>query len=169
MKKIIFNLLLLVSLDCFGSEQISDPLDLAYQSFEQHNYSACVTLAHLASKQDLESTAAHFIMAKCYERLGEFESAYREFKIVSQTDPHNSDAFNNRAIQSLKSFKVNRVRQDLAEWKAHFPQDRRIRDLKVMLRKVLAEQKAQGYSDDEARASMKAVYLSSVRKMRFSN
>ena len=149
-----------------GHEGVENPLNAAWTQFDARNYQKCVEYGKKAAKKEPSKPDAHFIMGRCEERLGNFEVSYQHFVHVCEIDPEYQDAYNNRAIQSLKLFNKKRFQMDLIDWKQRFPEDGRIAQIKNQFELVLEEQKKEGYTDDEARQTIKMNYLQSLMSIK---
>lgn len=156
-------LVFLLSLDSiYGKPSNTNLIDRAWRQFEAHNYQKCIEIGKLATDQKPLDSEPHFVMGRCNERLGNFLQAYEQFGQVCKLDPSNQDAFHNRAVQSLKLFDGRAIEFSLKDWKNHFSDDARIPEIRKEFNLALKEQRGAGYTNEEAKAMIKQLYLESV-------
>ena len=145
-------------------QQVADPLSLAWQNFESERYNACIRNGELAARHDPTNAEPHTVLGRCYERIGKFEMAHREFQVASALDPKDRELFYSRAALSLKLLSCKQNKKDLKDWAAHFPDDARIDDIRKLYQGGIEEAKKNGMGLKKVRAIIKSSYLEGVRE-----
>ncbi len=164
MKIYLIFIVWILSFHSYANPLAGDSVSVAELNLKLKNYQVCIQLSQRYLKTNPEDSHGYFTLAKCYEKLGSFENAYKHFKKAFKLDTANNDSLYNSAVQSLKLFKFKRLRSDLAKIRKYFPNDERIEKLKILMIDALKEQREAGYTDAQARDIIKNTYLKSVQE-----
>lgn len=148
------------------SNSSSNSIDLAWNSFNNKQYKMCVTFGIQAKKIDTITAEPNIVLGRCHERLGNFSAAHSDFAAATQIDSHNSEAWNNRILMSVKDVRLNRAKNELKYFIRFFPNDHRIPGLRKMIQDLDTHLKSGEMTESETRKVLRNIYLNGLKKLK---